>query len=341
MKPPILVFSDTHFHNWKSHATIVDGVNSRLSDTLKACIQAFEIGKAHGCKLALFGGDMFHVRGTLKPSVMNQAVSLFLRYGSEMDILMVPGNHDMENFRYGDTAVDIFSVVEGCSVASTPFSFNVHGWSVGCLPYIHDSEEFKKEFKELAADKPDVFLVHQGIDNFKTEPGMPDLGVTAQWLKDNADGAWVLAGHYHAAQQNERVISIGAPLQQNFGEEEKTGCWVVYEDRAEHFPLAGPRFVTIEADDLKALKKQESEIKGNFVRVRTNKASLAEKLRERIEEVGGASATILVEHEFEKAHAESITITTPRKMLCEFVEKVEPYKKDGERLIALFDKISP
>ena len=72
------IISDTHCHNWSTFATVgVDGVNTRLSIILKEIKRAAEEVKKAGGKRLFHAGDLFHVRGSVAPSVLNPTLKYF------------------------------------------------------------------------------------------------------------------------------------------------------------------------------------------------------------------------------------------------------------------------
>src|ERR1700710_1513552 len=98
MKPYGLI-SDTHCHGWAAFSKTGDDlVNSRLTtilDEIERC--AVEVSKAGGDTI-YHGGDLFHVRGSIEPSVLNPTRArfelIYKTYGVKFRLL--PGNHDLE-----------------------------------------------------------------------------------------------------------------------------------------------------------------------------------------------------------------------------------------------------
>src|SRR3569833_2574261 len=95
---PYGVMSDTHNHGWSAFATVLpSGVNSRLQiilDETWRCAQ--EIKKAGGDTL-YHGGDLFHVRGSIAPSVLNPTTDCYRAIIEDgIQVVIDAGNHDLE-----------------------------------------------------------------------------------------------------------------------------------------------------------------------------------------------------------------------------------------------------
>ena len=96
--PPYLLVSDLHFHNWGEFSTEVDGVNSRLQHIIDALNEAITTLILKGGDQVIIAGDVFHVRGSLVPSVLNPVLT-FIREWCDKGITFhcIDGNHDLES----------------------------------------------------------------------------------------------------------------------------------------------------------------------------------------------------------------------------------------------------
>src|SRR3569833_3315235 len=120
---PYGVMSDTHNHGWSAFATVLpSGVNSRLQiilDETWRCAQ--EIKKAGGDTL-YHGGDLFHVRGSIAPSVLNPTTDCYRAIIEDgIQVVIDAGNHDLE----GKEAARVSSAITalegvGCKVVNKP-----------------------------------------------------------------------------------------------------------------------------------------------------------------------------------------------------------------------------
>lgn len=344
MKTPVLVISDIQFHAYKAHSRLINGVNSRLLDQMDAWRQAVSLGRERGCRLLLVPGDVFEVRGSIKPSIFNRVTTLIVETLKQgFDIAVIPGNHDMEHLEAGESAVDswdhlsVGSEARACKVFKAPGAADFGGYRVLGIPYMHDVEAFKETFKRISAsESPDITMIHQGLDNFNTHDASPRTGLTAEWLEDNNTGI-IVCGHYHwpGISTGGRVVNVGALVQHRFSDEgSERGCWVLESDGFKFFGIESPRFITVTR-----ARRIGRECRGSIVRIRASSVREAERLRKKVEEAGALSVTVEIEKEFTSAHEKTVAITSPRAMLGEYLDIMEKYKHRKEDILKLFDRI--
>lgn len=324
MKKPLGFIADIHAHAYKNHSyTLPDGINSRLKVILDATYNAALKLKEVGGETLFIAGDVFHVRGSIKPSVFNAFADTLAQIGNlGIKVVIIPGNHDMENLNNGATAVDTLQSINGVTVYKSPAASCIDGWNVVLFPYINSTEAFKEEVKKVCWSV-DVIVCHQGIDNFKPNAAMPDCGVTAQWLIDNTK-AKVFAGHYHHSRNYQSIVSIGAIAQHDFSSEgENRGMWFLYPDgNREFFPILSPRFITIDATGRKIPKTED--VSGNYVRILAKTIATANKVRDVVESAGAASVVVHIEKEFTKSKTETIKVSNPETMISQFIDINSP-----------------
>ena len=181
---PFGIISDTHHHNWSSFAhTNSRGVNSRLQTILDETMRcASAVFKAGGDTL-VHAGDLFHVRGSVAPSVLNPTLAC---YKSLVDmglkIIINAGNHDLEGKDANDLGSAITALKEvGCMVVNQPTAMPALGLIL--VPYIGKVADLKKVLEDLqdGTDAPNCnLIVHAGIDG--VIKGLPDHGLDAEYL---------------------------------------------------------------------------------------------------------------------------------------------------------------
>ena len=277
MSKPILIFSDPHYHDFSQFSTINEkGLNSRLADTLRATGEAYKALRAAGGVRAICAGDIFHVRGKVKPSVLNPTADLFhtLHYGAGYRTYAISGNHDLETDKSSALNSSITALRNtGMSVWSDgPGSALIDAVSVTFVPWEPD---LKKLRKYIAAEHPahpgypSALVLHAPLNG--VIKGLPDHGLTPEDFKDCKYDK-VFIGHYHNHKSFKvgdcEVISVGALTHQNFGDtENKAGYLLWYPDTGvvEHHETPAPKFVRVFADDVEDI--DPSAVQDNYVKV--------------------------------------------------------------------------
>lgn len=327
MKSPILCVGDCHFHNHKAFSTIVaDGMTSRLDYALRAWGTAVEAGLKEGCKLLVFAGDMFHIRGHLRPSVYNAVYDMVARTAAQgLKLVMIPGNHDYENYYDNDTAIDKFGEIEDVHVLSRACpALTVDGWKIAGVPYHHNPGHFKKRYEEVCREaKPDVVLTHEYFDEYMPVE-MGRRGISIEFLQEHMPkNAIVVNGHYHVPGYiaGSRVLDAGRLLPQSFADVNGGGygCWMVRPGRDPKFvPIESPQFITINGFK----KGDEKIVKGNYVRIeaRTDKAAIT--IREKCEAAGALGVVANIVKDYSPHGGKTIKISSKEKMIGEYIDAV-------------------
>jgi hypothetical protein len=295
MKKPYGVISDTHNHNWSAFATVTpEGVNSRLAVTLaetKRC--AAEVKKAGGDTM-YHGGDLFHVRGSIAPSVLNPTMDCYREIiASGVQIVINAGNHDLEGKeanRVGSAITALEGI--GCRVVNEPNygSFD----DVAIIPWIPNIAALKEAIERIhPSDRPGCdLLLHAPIDG--VIPGLPDHGLDWGYL-DALGFRRVLSGHYHHHKNvGGNVWSIGSLTPQTWSDvKAKSGFLIVHPTEVKWFASHAPSFVEIDGatdpDDIPLI------VDGNYVRVKINssKAADIETMRQFLTDSGAQGVTVL------------------------------------------------
>lgn len=271
------IVSDLHFHNWTRFASINDdGVNSRLQETCDAMEQAVWEMRDAGVRRVYIAGDIFHVRGEIKPSVLNPVLDMFERLTNPkrgaMTIRAIPGNHDLEN-KESDGLGNAISALTGVDVDVCDEDCGYDDDKVLMVPWMSSTErlyEFLERFKDgesngLVWKKKDYSVIcHAPLNN--VIKGIPDHGLNPEDLA-KLGFKNVFCGHYHDHKDmGGGVYSIGALTHQTFGDiGSKAGYMIVDGDDIKHRVTKAPKFVEInDPSD----GDQMLDADGNYVRVR-------------------------------------------------------------------------
>jgi len=249
-KPPYLLFSDVHFHNWNAFSYInEEGINSRLQYQIDELDRAYDALRKAGGNLAVCAGDLFHVRGKLAPSVTNPVRDFFRKQdGLDIETVILSGNHDLEGSD-ADPLTSAVSVIQSdttlainkaCQVSDNP--------KIYMIPWRSDLGELRKEIKALSdGQSPDVptdLIIHAPMNDVLIN--IPNVGLNASEF-EGMNFNRVFAGHYHSHKQlSDRVQSIGATGHQTWNDPGTQAGWcLVYDDRVEFHASKQPQFVAL------------------------------------------------------------------------------------------------
>lgn len=246
----VLICSDIHLHNFSNRFNSVD----RLKVGTDFIRHIFEEANRLGIKQIIHCGDLFHKQVSPPTIVVNAAVEVFREMFALYDISFVScsGNHDLAVRNNGG---DLISSQEVLSTAFPNFyldrdiSFeNPDGLDlmISVIPYIHSQEYLDKCLNELGDYKNcrSILLVHQ--EPFGLYPGSGELDVENEnFLKFDH----VFSGHiHHYKRYTANFTMVGAPMQQNRGEEGVETGYLIYDvnsnsHRFIHYKKS-PRFIT-------------------------------------------------------------------------------------------------
>ncbi len=334
----VAVMSDPHFHNYKAHSTIVDGENSRLLDVENTFREIVNQAKTQRCKVLLIAGDIFHVRGQIKPSVM-ASVMRSIKYATEsMEVVLIPGNHDMEDFRGGPTAVDHLAELDNCTVLKkTTVLTTSWGLTVAAIPYCHTKEEFREEAAKIDRRPYEVVMCHQGIDGMGPE-GMPATGITTDFMRAVfGEDIPIFCGHYHHCGIEENVVQVGAPLQHDFSDCEKARGFWVYDTKHPEKPVFHPVRVAPEFHSVTTLSAARKVPSGSIVRVKATSGTVAEKMVSLLDKP--LSVVVVVEKKYEKAHSRTIELRSVPDMVDQFLKIGGMETSERREIISLYKEV--
>ena len=304
MITPYALMADLHAHNWSAFSEITaEGINSRLAYTLAEMVRAAaEVKKAGGSTLRI-AGDVFHVRGSIAPTVLNplrDTVREIIKLGVNIEILA--GNHDLEGKDSARVSSAITALEEdGCVV--------INSWANGVgfrdhvimAPWMKVAELKERLESVDPADRAGIdVILHAPIDGVMI--GIPDHGLSPEYL--TALGfKRVFSGHYHHHKDfSNGVYSIGAATHQTWSDvNSKAGFLIVHDDRVQWFASHAPAFVEItpatDKDEVPLL------VDGNFVRVKlnTSKSADVEAARQFLTDMGAKGVTVVAQRDVSAA----------------------------------------
>lgn len=304
------VISDLHNHAHSLFATVdPDGVNSRLRITLNETERAAEAVLAVGGHVLVVAGDIFHTRGVMDPEVLNPVRASFARITDMgIDVLMVPGNHDLKSRNTTELSSAIQNleqvglVAGSVRVFNAPTTYNKGDTHLLMLPWRETNEEVIADLTAFSTTKIDPtqfdVFVHRGIDGVLN--GTPDTGFSASLLAKFGFRR-VFAGHYHNHMDfGNGVFSVGATAHHNWGDiGTRAGFLIVDTDPAAGWKgvtfndTLAPKFVDISGKDE---MEMELEARGNYVRFRGPQMTQEQitELRDQLRKWGARGVSIEV-----------------------------------------------
>ncbi|MEN3334863.1 MAG: hypothetical protein V7641_4228 [Blastocatellia bacterium] len=351
MDLPYALISDTHLHAWSVFSELgEDGINSRLRIILDEIVRAATTLKELGGREIFCAGDVFHVRGSMVPSVLNPSLDVFealIRQGFE--IMMIPGNHDLEakdSARVTNAVTALEKV--GVQVVHKPSLISTSNRVIAMVPWQPSILKLKDAIEELGnraileGHSPASLdlIVHAPLDGVRA--GIPASGLTANILAE-LEFKRVFSGHYHnQVDFGNGVYNIGAMTHQTWSDVgSKEGFAIVAGDVVSFYSSKAPRFVDLaNLDDLSS--DLQELISGHYVRARVEISSEKHlpELRESLLKSGAAGVVI---HPIKKASSISRSSSSVAagasidESIAEFIKEKE--YKEPENLALLCAEI--
>ncbi len=237
MTTKFIVFSDFHSHNFAYGSEQVEGTvcrrpgyyNSRFLQGLQILEEIKEASR--GSDAILFGGDLFHQRGSVSTDVLMGTYNCVQGMNTYAPIHLIPGNHDYAN-RDGclHSLIDLHDETNGVFVHDSSWSIqdfgNVRIWFV---PYMEHKSNFLSTFRDMEANREfldrgrnrfNLLVLHAGIQGGII--GSDFVLSSANDLSLDELPSWMnltLIGHFHKHQKlKENVYFIGSSHQHNWGD---------------------------------------------------------------------------------------------------------------------------
>lgn len=265
MKPKILVSTDWHLKP------------SNLEEIYKLQEQEILEAKKLGIVNHVWLGDIFDSRISQREEVLNmltKIIELYQHYGH--CIYCIPGNHDKTSYESETSFLDAFQYHPNFKLITRVDYFTIEKIFCYFIPFFTNEiwvDEFNSVNMNTHANH--ILFTHLAFEGSKNNDGtLVESSITPSMFKD-----WgkVFSGHYHDHQElTDNVIHLGSITQNNFGEDENKGFWVIYEDLSyDLIPSDGKKYrkLVVNLDEMtfkqvdKVIKKFKEENNDSFVRV--------------------------------------------------------------------------
>lgn len=240
----VCFFSDFHADYWKFQAQPVLSpyglINSRFANQLEVLSEVFESALHNHCQHVIFCGDLFHVRGRVPVKVFNAVFDVLKRYSTEIQIHLIPGNHDYADREGHAHALQPFAAIGGgVHVYSKPTKVSLApGVWMDFIPYCEDPRAFLEAVEALRDPfAPTKYLVgHQGIQEGIVGSGLVLMNQHELDPKDLLEPLssydFCFFGHYHKHQKLAKNLwYVGATQQHDWtdvNDAENRG-WLVFD----------------------------------------------------------------------------------------------------------------
>lgn len=301
-KPVYGLMADLHLHQWTSFAgTTADGQNTRLVGLLDEIERCAKETHDAGGSLVVMAGDIFHVRDSVSPLVLNalrdRLTLCHSRYGTRF--VALAGNHDLA----GKNSTRLGSAVTALEcdyvqTVSAPAYYKEQ--RIALVPWFENVDDLKAAIAALGTGGMDKFfrentdlILHAPIDG--VIKGLPLHGLDPEWLAALGFKR-VASGHYHNHKAFDgSVYSIGALAMHTWSDiGTKAGFLIVHPDRVEwrksHLPefIDLSQLVDLDPADIPFLVDQ------NYVRVKVeaSKTREVEKARQELLDMGAKAVIV-------------------------------------------------
>jgi len=269
MKTPIaLLLADIHIH--KDNLGVVRHILQ----------QSLDIAKEKEISMIIILGDIFTERTGQNMFCLNT----FLWYvnhkafkSGELELCLIPGNHDKVDQELEDSYLDVFSGRNNITLFRKEEyirDFN-DGMTFCFLPYFKENGSYKKRLKSLKLSTEGqrrVLFTHISVDGARNNDGsVVTSGVSAKDFV-GFDGTFI--GHYHDFSEiNKKVRYIGATHCHNYGEDNKKGFTVLYDDGSfEMIRSEFPKFIKRKFDlsevSMEEIEKLRKKYEGSIHNIR-------------------------------------------------------------------------
>ncbi|MET2951264.1 metallophosphoesterase [Vibrio owensii] len=288
MKIKFGIASDSHLHNWGAFATEVDGLNSRLVEILDELLKAAKSVKEGGGKRLYHAGDLFHVRGSIAPSVLYPTIEAFQKISDMgIEVRILAGNHDLETNDSSaiSNGVESLRTIKNVTVVSETQFFPDD--KIVMVPWHNKPKEYLEEIAKVSEELGEELssydlMIHAPVDG--VIDGLPSHGITAEDLELFGFNR-VYSGHYHNHKEiTSRVCSVGATTHQTWGDIESVAGYMLLTDLDEivHVPSEAPEFRDYDSAVITSEDEAAEFCEGHYVRVRLGTAtqSQIQKMRE-------------------------------------------------------------
>jgi len=323
----IILFSDLHIYNHFSK-TIFEDIAQRF------LIHIFNYCKEHSILKVIFLGDWFHLKNKINVPAYIKSFDLLEQFKlSGVEFIFIIGNHDMPIADTTDFSI-IHSFKEYGKVITLYDWIDIEDIRFHCLSYTKQLPKF--EYTE----NKNILCSHLDINNFLMEGNM--ICNNGFNIKEFGNFDLVFSGHFHNHQIINNIIYTGSPYQVRFSERfDKKGFIVLDTDTLKWtFEIYNDAPVFKEIINFESV--DSSEIKGNFIRIKTHKDNKnLSKIKEEFISAGAESVDFIFENDDETQELniiEDLASGSMKELAEQYIKGLLETKSFGVELKDLVEK---
>ena len=290
--PITIIFTDIHL----KESNCQEIKNLLVNQGIKIC-------KDNKIKQCFCLGDVFDSRISQKQIILSTWDNILDAYDKAgIELICIRGNHDSSDYTSSDSFLKPFKHYPNFRLIDDIDIVRIRKFLFGCIAY-YDEDIWIERFDELVeciqdekkGDDKLVCLGHIAITGSRNLGHVTENKLNLKMFKKFD---MTFQGHFHDYQEvSETFVHLGSLTQNNFGEDENKGFWVLYDDLTyDLIPSEGKKFrkITIDLNSTtlkqvdKIVKMFKDENPGNLLRVefKGNKDELSSIDKKTYQELG-------------------------------------------------------
>lgn len=192
-------------------------------------VQAINIANLNKTKLHIWLGDIFDSRISQKQSVLNVLTRIIELYDDAgHKIICVVGNHDKSDYDSSESFLDPYKYHPSFDLISQTDYRQLDGLDCYFIPF-YNEDIWRDELLSLTPKPGSYLFSHIAITGSVNNDGTKIENPIK--VSDFKPFKKVLLGHYHNSQQiGSNIFHLGSIQQNNFGEDDEKGFWLLKED---------------------------------------------------------------------------------------------------------------
>lgn len=239
---------------------------SNLEEIYKLQEQEVQEANKLGITSHVWLGDIFDSRISQREETLRTLTKIIELYDAlGHKIYCIPGNHDKSNYDSETSFLDSFKYHPNFVLIDQLDFYQINGINCYFLPFFSNEIWLDEISNQQEQDhKNHILFTHIAFQGSRNNDG----SLVESTIKPSMFENWgmVYSGHYHDFQElTENVIHLGSLTQNNFGEDENKGFWVIYDDLSyDLIPSQGKSYKKLTIDLQTTTSKQVDKLIKSF-----------------------------------------------------------------------------